>query len=151
MIRRIARHAQHVTPQDSLTTARGPPFGSKEATPKLSSHLPAPTTQLYLWMFFLFCSCSPATCGVVLEVLNNTNSLSPLPPGGLGEGPDCHVPKDRPGFGRLYICHFHFGPKRSWDNTAFQSLGWATGGLTTVLGICSQCPGRGRKPSILGV
>ncbi len=48
-------------------------------------------------------------------------SLSPLPPRGPGEGPDCHFPKEIRGFCRFrprsggkctYV--FYFGRKRSW-------------------------------------
>ncbi len=53
--------------------------------------------------------------------------LGPHPPGGPGEGPDCHVPQKIDGFGPvparirgvlyiyIYVCYCYFGLKRSLD------------------------------------
>ncbi len=47
--------------------------------------------------------------------------LSPLPPGGPGEGPGCHVPKGIGGLGpipariRGKLFYYYFGLIRSWD------------------------------------
>ncbi len=60
----------------------------------------------------------------VLKTTCNFLLSPPHPsPGGPGEGPDCHFPKEvgvcgrfRPGSGVTPIFYFHVGPKCSWDD-----------------------------------